>query len=101
MSPMVFLQYSQMFLFRSMRRRHGIPDHDHRPFNVAYAAAKRAQREREAEEKGQSKRSAKLPPGAASTGAQQHGSSASGQATRQRPATGTPAFMLNTSRQFY
>lgn len=28
---------------RSMRRRYGIPDHDQRPFNVAYAAAKLAQ----------------------------------------------------------
>lgn len=31
-----------------MRRRHGIPDEDERPFNVAYAAAVRA-REREDE----------------------------------------------------
>lgn len=31
-----------------MRRRHGIPDHDHRPFNVAYAAAMRARQENEA-----------------------------------------------------
>ena len=28
-----------------MRRRYGIPDHDHRPFNVAYAAARRVQEE--------------------------------------------------------
>jgi hypothetical protein len=28
---------------RSMRRRYGIPDHDQRPFNVAYAAARLAQ----------------------------------------------------------
>lgn len=34
-----------------MRRRHGIPDEDERPFNVAYAAAVRA---REREEKGSS-----------------------------------------------
>jgi hypothetical protein len=26
-----------------MRRRYGIPDHDHRPFNVAYAAARLSQ----------------------------------------------------------
>ncbi|KAH8105982.1 hypothetical protein BXZ70DRAFT_904066 [Cristinia sonorae] len=32
-----------------MRRRHGIPDNDHRPFNVAYAAATRARQELEAE----------------------------------------------------
>ncbi|KIY73948.1 hypothetical protein CYLTODRAFT_485082 [Cylindrobasidium torrendii FP15055 ss-10] len=33
----------------AMRRRHGIPDSDHRPFNVAYAAAMRAQQEKENE----------------------------------------------------
>ena len=38
-----------------MRRRHGIPDNDHRPFNVAYAAAMRARQENEA-----AKRRAKL-----------------------------------------
>jgi hypothetical protein len=38
-----------------MRRRHGIPDNDHRPFNVAYAAAMRARQDREAV-----KRNAKL-----------------------------------------
>ncbi|KAG6856783.1 hypothetical protein H0H87_000751 [Tephrocybe sp. NHM501043] len=31
----------------SMRRRHGIPDTDHRPFNVAYAAVVRARQESE------------------------------------------------------
>ncbi|KAJ7743134.1 hypothetical protein B0H16DRAFT_1014390 [Mycena metata] len=31
----------------SMRRQHGIPDNDHRPFNVAYAAVLRARREEE------------------------------------------------------
>ncbi|KAK7054124.1 hypothetical protein R3P38DRAFT_2683798 [Favolaschia claudopus] len=31
----------------SMRRQHGIPDSDHRPFNVAYAAVLRARREEE------------------------------------------------------
>lgn len=30
-----------------MRRQHGIPDTDHRPFNVAYAAVLRARREEE------------------------------------------------------
>ena len=34
-------------LDRAMRRRHGIPDDDHRPFNVAYAAVVNARRERE------------------------------------------------------
>lgn len=37
-----------VLLCRAMRRRHGIPDEDERPFNVAYAAAVRA-REREDE----------------------------------------------------
>ncbi|KAF9031838.1 hypothetical protein BDZ89DRAFT_608511 [Hymenopellis radicata] len=31
----------------SMRRHHGIPDSDHRPFTVAYAAARRAREEKE------------------------------------------------------
>ncbi|KAK0243128.1 hypothetical protein EDD85DRAFT_317510 [Armillaria nabsnona] len=31
----------------SMRRRHGIPDNDHRPFNVAYAAVQRSRQEKE------------------------------------------------------
>lgn len=30
-----------------MRRRHGIPDNDHRPFNVAYAAVLRSRQEGE------------------------------------------------------
>jgi hypothetical protein len=34
---------SKRLFKRSMRRRYGIPDHDHRPFNVAYAAARLAQ----------------------------------------------------------
>ena len=29
---------------RAMRRRHGIPDDDNRPFNVAYAAASQARK---------------------------------------------------------
>ena len=29
-----------------MRRRYGIPDHDQRPFNVAYAAARLAQEDK-------------------------------------------------------
>jgi hypothetical protein len=34
-----------------MRRKHGIPDSDCRPFAVAYAAARRARTEREAQER--------------------------------------------------
>ncbi|KAK0499708.1 hypothetical protein EDD18DRAFT_860061 [Armillaria luteobubalina] len=30
-----------------MRRRHGIPDNDHRPFNVAYAAVQRSRQDKE------------------------------------------------------
>jgi hypothetical protein len=50
----VVLLISQLFLnfrrvsFSAMRRRHGIPDNDHRPFNVAYAAVVRARQEEEA-----------------------------------------------------
>ncbi|KAG1752487.1 uncharacterized protein EDB91DRAFT_1102881 [Suillus paluster] len=36
---------------RAMRRKHGIPDSDCRPFAVAYAAATRARAEREAQER--------------------------------------------------
>jgi hypothetical protein len=38
------------FLISDSRRRHGIPDDDDRPFNVAYAAAALARREREREQ---------------------------------------------------
>ena len=34
-----------------MRRRYGIPDTDHRPFNVAHAAVLRARQERESQER--------------------------------------------------
>ena len=43
-SPMC--EYLQLFI-RAMRRRHGIPDNDHRPFNVAYAAVVRTRQEEE------------------------------------------------------
>ncbi|KAE9404864.1 hypothetical protein BT96DRAFT_397445 [Gymnopus androsaceus JB14] len=33
----------------SLRRSHGIPDNDHRPFNVAYAAVQRAKEQKEKE----------------------------------------------------
>lgn len=36
---------------RAMRRKHGIPDSDCRPFAVAYAAARRAHLEREAHDR--------------------------------------------------
>jgi hypothetical protein len=32
--------------YSSLRRKYGIPDNDHRPFNVAWAAVQRAQREK-------------------------------------------------------
>ncbi|KIM74984.1 hypothetical protein PILCRDRAFT_688928 [Piloderma croceum F 1598] len=44
----VFLKWKETRYKKAMRRRHGIPDEDERPFNVAYAAAMRA-REREDE----------------------------------------------------
>ncbi|THH16925.1 hypothetical protein EW146_g3790 [Bondarzewia mesenterica] len=39
----VFLRWKERHYKLSMRRRYGIPDHDQRPFNVAYAAARLAQ----------------------------------------------------------
>ncbi|KAF8076700.1 hypothetical protein FPV67DRAFT_1777134 [Lyophyllum atratum] len=43
-----FLVWRERAYKLSMRRRHGIPDNDHRPFNVAYAAVVRARQEGEA-----------------------------------------------------
>ncbi|KAF5388408.1 hypothetical protein D9615_000656 [Tricholomella constricta] len=43
-----FLVWREKAYKLSMRRRHGIPDNDHRPFNVAYAAVVRARQENEA-----------------------------------------------------
>ncbi|KAJ7098769.1 hypothetical protein B0H15DRAFT_590025 [Mycena belliarum] len=43
----VLLKWREKSYRLSMRRRHGIPDNDHRPFNVAYAAVLRARREEE------------------------------------------------------
>ncbi|KAG5648803.1 hypothetical protein DXG03_000152 [Asterophora parasitica] len=42
-----FLVWREKAYKLSMRRRHGIPDNDHRPFNVAYAAVVRARKESE------------------------------------------------------
>ncbi|CDO71357.1 hypothetical protein BN946_scf184908.g115 [Trametes cinnabarina] len=41
-----------------MRRRHGIPDDDHRPFNVAYAAALQSRKRKEGKNNGGTQRSA-------------------------------------------
>jgi hypothetical protein len=38
----IFLKWKETRYKKAMRRRHGIPDEDERPFNVAYAAAVRA-----------------------------------------------------------
>ncbi|KAI0092035.1 hypothetical protein BDY19DRAFT_575821 [Irpex rosettiformis] len=35
---------------KNLRRRHGIPDHDRRPFNLAFAAAKKAHLNRDSKE---------------------------------------------------
>ena len=48
---LVRLYFSDILLPRAMRRKHGIPDSDCRPFAVAYAAAKRAHLEREAQDR--------------------------------------------------
>lgn len=39
-----------LLLLRNLRRRHGIPDHDRRPFTVAFAAAKGAHLKRDSKE---------------------------------------------------
>ncbi|KAI0005053.1 hypothetical protein BJV74DRAFT_806649 [Russula compacta] len=41
-----FLRWKERHYKLSMRRRYGIPDHDLRPFNVAYAAARLAQEDK-------------------------------------------------------
>ncbi|KAG6891716.1 hypothetical protein C0992_010119 [Termitomyces sp. T32_za158] len=43
----IFLVWREKAYKLSMRRRHGIPDNDHRPFNVAYAAVLRSRQEGE------------------------------------------------------
>ncbi|KAF8634802.1 hypothetical protein AX15_000714 [Amanita polypyramis BW_CC] len=40
-----FLKWRERSYRLAMRRKHGIPDDDHRPFNVAYAAVQRARQE--------------------------------------------------------
>ncbi|KAI0368114.1 hypothetical protein BV20DRAFT_1114405 [Pilatotrama ljubarskyi] len=42
-----YRQWKEIRYRKAMRRRHGIPDDDHRPFNVAYAAALQARKKRE------------------------------------------------------
>ncbi|TDL29631.1 hypothetical protein BD410DRAFT_780099 [Rickenella mellea] len=42
-----FTRWQDQRYRRQKRRKHGIPDDDHRPFNVAYAAAVRERRERD------------------------------------------------------
>ncbi|KAG6885468.1 hypothetical protein C0993_001333 [Termitomyces sp. T159_Od127] len=43
----IFLVWREKAYKLAMRRRHGIPDNDHRPFNVAYAAVLRSRQEGE------------------------------------------------------
>ncbi|KAG2060212.1 hypothetical protein BDR06DRAFT_926887, partial [Suillus hirtellus] len=47
---------------KAMRRKHGIPDSDCRPFAVAYAAATRARAEREAQDRIQANNVTEEPP---------------------------------------
>ncbi|OBZ70370.1 hypothetical protein A0H81_09856 [Grifola frondosa] len=53
----IYRQWNERRYRKAMRRRHGIPDNDNRPFNVAFAAATKAREERKArqrqEERGQ------------------------------------------------
>lgn len=77
--------------FRAMRRKHGIPDDDHRPFNVAYAASQRARQEREV------LRSAKSRPMNNIPREQTRPSAQLGQDLRQRTGIfGHPSFLLQS-----
>ncbi|KAN0132648.1 hypothetical protein V8E53_009664 [Lactarius tabidus] len=46
-----FLRWKERHYKLSMRRRYGIPDHDQRPFNVAYAAARLSQEDRKKQDR--------------------------------------------------
>ncbi|KAH9853647.1 hypothetical protein C2E23DRAFT_822140 [Lenzites betulinus] len=48
---------------KAMRRRHGIPDDDYRPFNVAYAAALQARKKREGKGQGVAQQAPQAPSG--------------------------------------
>ncbi|KAF8514841.1 hypothetical protein BU17DRAFT_94094 [Hysterangium stoloniferum] len=67
----VLTQWQETVHRRASRRRHGIPDNDDRPFNVAYAAAALARRERELEQH----RKVKLEPLHTQGTSEQHGQS--------------------------
>lgn len=68
---------------RSMRRKYGIPDNDHRPFNVAYAAAQLA-REQEDQQRARKRRAVQVP--AQVSSAREQRDSVSDQ-VKQRPGT--------------
>ncbi|KAI9001414.1 hypothetical protein BD414DRAFT_33275 [Trametes punicea] len=51
-----YRQWRETRYRKAMRRRHGIPDDDHRPFNVAYAAALQARKKREGKSTGVTQR---------------------------------------------
>lgn len=78
LSLLMFFDAGLIAYTRATRRRHGIPDSDHRPFNVAYAAALRARQEREAEGTGRGRRAGVQPL------SQKQASSTDGQGIRQR-----------------
>ena len=93
----LFCQFQLTFL-RFLRRRHGIPDNDNRPFNVAYAAAKKALKEREAAAKGLSRRNNAPIPVIGGPAARQHVSVAPGPAASQSQATSTFPLPLSLLR---
>ncbi|KAL0580535.1 hypothetical protein V5O48_001522 [Marasmius crinis-equi] len=67
----------------SMRRKYGIPDNDHRPFNVAYAAAQLA-REQEDQHRAKKRRTVQAPVQVSSSREQRDPMS---EQVRQRPAS--------------
>ncbi|KAI0677092.1 hypothetical protein C8Q78DRAFT_1073827 [Trametes maxima] len=65
-----YRQWRETRYRKAMRRRHGIPDDDHRPFNVAYAAALQARKRQEGKGRGQGGLQQPLPSASAENGSQ-------------------------------
>lgn len=80
-----------------MRRRHGIPDSDHRPFNVAYAAASKTRLERDAGVRNRSRLNSQTPQ-TSTTATQQRAGSVMGQAPGRQRYSGAGTSMILATR---
>ena len=80
-----------------MRRRHGIPDSDHRPFTVAYAAAKKSRLEYD-EERSRSRTSSVGPQGSANVANQLPPSLGQGNVRHRLGFAGMSTLLAWTSR---